>query len=221
MTSGDRIRKTPLQLSVQDLLEALASRHVSAAAGGAAAAVTAAAAAALTTKAARASLGTWIEAGGAVAQAEALRAQAQALVVRDVDVYLDAIRILDRVQPTRSARGGPGGPRGRPMPAAEREHAIQEALELAAEVPLTIAEVASEIAVLAAEVASVCAPAARPDAVIAATLAESAATSAGVLVRINRLVAADDPRCRRVDRAVFAATAARERSLQTLLSPEA
>lgn len=215
-TSGDRTNRTPLQLSVQDLLEALASRYVSGAAGGAAAAVTAAAAAALTTKVARASLGTWIEAGGAVAQAEALRAQAQALVVRDVQVYLEAMRILDRVQPTRSARGGPGGPRGRPLPADERKHDFEEALERAAEVPLTVAELASEIAVLAAEVARVCVPAARPDAVIAATLAESAATSAGVLVRINRLIAADDPRCLRVDRAVRAATTAREQSLQTL-----
>jgi len=102
------------------------------------------------------------------------------------------------------------------LPADDREHLFEETLGRAAEVPLAIAELASEIAALAAEVAFMGAPASRPDAVIAATLAESAAASAGLLVRINRLVAGDDPRRDRADRAVCTSTMARRRSIEAL-----
>ncbi|HEV2059181.1 MAG TPA: cyclodeaminase/cyclohydrolase family protein, partial [Solirubrobacteraceae bacterium] len=58
-----------LSRSLTDVLAALASPHELPGGGGPAAALTAAAAAALTTKVARASRTTWIEAGGAIAHA--------------------------------------------------------------------------------------------------------------------------------------------------------
>jgi formiminotetrahydrofolate cyclodeaminase len=198
-----------LDRSLADVLAALASPHEIAGGGGPAAALTAAAAAALTAKAARASRGTWIDAGGAIGRAEALRAQTQALIDLDADAYQRAYSILLRTEPA-SAYGGPTGPGAGPLPSDTRERALDDSLKHAADMPLAIAEAASEIAQVAAEVAAAGSRATRPDALAAVALAESAASSAALLVAINRRLGPGDERRVRASEAAQAAADARE-----------
>ena len=199
-----------LDRTLADVLGALASPHELAGGGGPAAALTAATAAALTAKAARASRATWIDAGGAIGRAEALRAQAQALVDLDADAYQRAFSVLMRTEPSSSPFGGPTGPGAGPLPADARERVLDETLRHAAEVPLAIAEAAAEIAEVAAEVAAAGASVTRPDALTAVALAEAAAASAALLVEINRRVGAGDERRVRAREAARAAREARE-----------
>ena len=126
---------------LSDVLTALASQH-ELAGGGPAAALTAAAAAALTAKVARGSRATWIEAGGAIAHAESLRMQAQALVERDAQAYRQASSAL--LQGERSARRGVAAPAAvTPASApADRERIAEEALIHAADLSLAIADAA-------------------------------------------------------------------------------
>jgi len=198
---------------LSDVLAALASQHELAGGGGPAAALTAAAAAALTAKVARGSRASWIEAGGAIAHAESLRMQAQALIERDADAYREASSAL--MHSERTARSGVARPAlATPAPAsADRERLAGEALIHAADLSLAIAVVASQIAELAADVSRSCPPSMRPDALTAVALAEAAACAAAQLVEVNRRLPADDPR--RVASCDAAATAlrARERAL--------
>src|SRR5436190_1096654 len=97
-----------LSLPLSEVLGMLASPHELAGGGGPAAALAAATAAALTAKVARGSRATWIEAGGAIAHAEALRMQAQALIERDAQAYHEASSALARDE--RSARQGVASP---------------------------------------------------------------------------------------------------------------
>lgn len=199
-----------------DVLTALASQHELAGGGGPAAALTAAAAAAVTAKVARGSRATWIEAGGAIARAESLRMQAQALLERDADAYRDATAALQ--QSERSARRGVARPAlSAPATApADRERLAGEALMHAADLSLAIAAAASEIAQLAAQVARCCPSSLRPDALTAVVLAEAAACGAARLVEVNRQLPADDPRraasCEAAE-AAEAALRAREQAL--------
>lgn len=202
-----------LSRPLSEVLAALASQHELAGGGGPAAALTAAAAAALTAKVARGARATWIEAGGAIAHAESLRMQAQALIERDAAAFRDASSAL--LQGERTAR------RGVAMPAAatpatepaDRERLAEEAMIHAADLSLAIADAASQIAQLAAQVARRCPPSLRPDAVTAVVLAEAAACAAARLVEVNRRLPADDPRRTASTAAAQAARQARERAL--------
>jgi formiminotetrahydrofolate cyclodeaminase len=201
-----------LSRPLSEVLAALASQHELAGGGGPAAALTSAAAAALTAKVARASRATWIEAGGAVAHAESLRMQAQALIERDADAYREASSVLRHSE--RSARQGVAGPALAMQAAApaERERLAGEALIYAADLSLAIADAASQVAQLAAEVARRCPPSLRPDALTAVALAEAAACSAARLVDVNRKLPADDPRRAASCEAAAAALRAREQA---------
>lgn len=203
-----------LNRSLSDVLGALASQHELAGGGGPAAALTAATAAAVTAKVARGSRATWIEAGGAIAHAESLRMQAQALIERDADAFREATSAM--LKDERSARRGVAAPAAvtPPGPApADRERLLGEAMIHAADLSLAIAEVASETAQLAAQVAGCCPSSLRPDALTAVALAEASACAASRLVEVNRQLPADDPRRAASCAAAEAALRAREQSL--------
>jgi len=107
-----------------DVLDALASQHELAGGGGPAAALTAAAAAALTAKVARASRGTWSCSQGAIAHAESLRAQIQALGRPDAEAYREASAML--MQSERSAQHGVVAPAKLALAADERERLLDD-----------------------------------------------------------------------------------------------
>ena len=200
-----------LSRPLSDVLGALASPHELPGGGGPAAALTAAAAAALVAKVARASRPTWIEAGGAIAHAEALRMQTQALIDRDAAAYHEASAALAHDE--RSARRGVASPAGTAaVPVGDRERILDEALLHAADLALAIADAAGQIAQLAADVARYCPKAMRPDAQTAVALAEAAACASARLVAVNRKLAEDDPRRASAAEAAQAARAARERA---------
>jgi formiminotetrahydrofolate cyclodeaminase len=196
---------------LSEVLGALASPHELPGGGGPAAALTAAAAAALTAKVARGSRATWIEAGGAIAHAESLRMQTQALIDRDAAAYHEASAVLARDE--RSARRGVATPAGTAaVPVGDRERIVGEALIQAADLALAIAAAASEIAQLAADVARQCPRAMAPDALTAVALAEAATCACARLVAINRRLPDDDPRRASAAAAARAAQGARERA---------
>jgi formiminotetrahydrofolate cyclodeaminase len=200
-----------LSRPLSDVLGALASPHELPGGGGPAAALTAAAAAALVAKVARASRPTWIEAGGAIAHAEALRMQTQALIDLDAAAYNEASAALAHDE--RTARRGVASPAGTAaVPIGDRERILDEALMQAADLALAIADAASEIAQLAADVARYCPKAMRPDAQTAVALAEAAACASARLVAVNRKLVEDDPRRTSAAEAAQTAQAARERA---------
>jgi formiminotetrahydrofolate cyclodeaminase len=164
-----------LALRVDELLGALASGEPDPGSGSAAALVVAMAAS-LVTKAARSSRESWPEAGGAAAQAEALRARAMPLADSDALVYRDAHARLGRTEGV--------------------DHTLAASLDRAAEVPLEIARIGADVTALAREVSERCDPALRPDVAGAAVLAAAAAQAAAQLVEANLTVAEDDPRVR-------------------------
>lgn len=152
------------------LLHAVAGEE-RAPAGGSVAAIVVALAAALAAKAARLSGDAWADAGGAVAQAEALRSRATVLAEADARAYEEAIEALR-------------------MPGPE----LGAALARAAEIPLEIAEAAADVAMLATFVAEHGVADLRGDAAAAAALAYGAARSAAYLVAINLGATSGDPR---------------------------
>lgn len=190
----------------------LASPNELAGGGGPAAALAAATAAALTAKVARGSRATWIEAGGAVAHAEALRMQTQALMERDAQAYHEASSALAHDE--RSARQGVASP-AVTAPAnavTDRERLLGEALTQTADLALAIADAACDIAHLAAEVARHCPKQMKPDALIAVALAEAAACASARLVEVNRKLSPDDPRRASASDAAIGAQRVRERA---------
>ena len=180
-----------------DLLEDIAAR-TPAPAGGSVAAIVVAMAAALATMAARFSSEHWEGAGGAVAQAEALRARVSPLAQEDARAYEKALEAL------RLPREGD--------PEA-RNAALGEALALAAAVPLEIAAVASDVALLAADIAENGNPNLRGDAAAAAALAGAGARVAANLVAINLGAVESDERVARARALAAAASAAAGRAL--------
>ena len=147
-------------------------------AGGSAAAVVVAMAAGLIAMTARASHGSWPEAGGAAAQAEALRARAVDLAIEDAEVFEQAAQELH-------ARGDG---------ATGRDAALAVKLDRAADVPLEIARAAVDATSLAADAALMGDPDRRADAVVACEMAEGAARGAAHLVEVNLKVTGKDPR---------------------------
>src|SRR5919108_4913661 len=91
------------ELSSGELLDLLASEERPPA-GGSGAALVVAIAAALVAKAARLSRSEWLEAGGAVAQADTLRRRALELAESDAVAYEDALATLagiEQIEPDR------------------------------------------------------------------------------------------------------------------------
>jgi formiminotetrahydrofolate cyclodeaminase len=199
----------PLPRMLEDLAHGRA-----AAAGGVAAATTAALAAAVVTMAARAARPKWTDAGGAIAQSEALRARLTALAGRDAEAYGRARALLQRAGRDRDRRGSAAAPSAAPSETPEeRERRLAEALDVAAREPLLIAEAAAEVAQVAAWVAHGGSADHRADAATAAVLAESAATAAAHLVEINPAVGTDSELAVRARAAAKLAAEARSAAL--------
>jgi formiminotetrahydrofolate cyclodeaminase len=178
------------ELSIQEFLELLASDE-RVPAGGLGAALVVAIAAGVVAKAARLSRSEWLEAGGAVAQANTLCRRALELAESDAVAYEDALATLkeiDKVEPDR------------------RDAAIQDALIRSAEIPLLISQTACDLSVLAADVAEAGNPEVGADAAVAALLAGAAARAAGHLVEVNLATVPEDERAARGE--VFASKAA-------------
>lgn len=180
-------------LSVDELLERLASDRP-APGGGSAAAIVVAVAAALVALAARTSRESWEDAAGVVAQAESLRRRALQLAEEDAEAYEDALQAL-------------ASPEGETQD--DRDAAIAAAVAHAAEVPLAIARAGADAAGLARLVAERCEPRTAADAVCAVYLAEAAARAAANLVAVNLTARPDDPLVARARAAVDDAETAR------------
>ena len=186
-----------LDAPLGELLETLAGESPSPG-GGSAAAIVVAMAAGLVAKVARASVGYWDEAGGAIGQAESFRARVAPLAQADAEAYEEALSAL----------------RGREELAERyRDQQLRAALERAAEIPLRIAEAGCDLAALAALLVENGNPEVRADAAAAAILAESGARVAAQLVGTNLGATVDDPRVRHVESLVEAAADASERAL--------
>jgi formiminotetrahydrofolate cyclodeaminase len=198
--------------SVGDTLDDV-SRQQFPAAGGSSAALTAALAAALTCMVARSVRTTWDGAGGAIAQAEALRARLSALAATDAEVYAHARDLLRRTGQDREHRGAAKAPGVQSPDGERRDLELAEALEFAAAAPLAIAEAAAEVSELAAMMAQEGGADERPDAVVAVLLAEAAARGAAELVLVNLAVRSQDEWAVRARDAAAGAAACRERAL--------
>jgi len=181
----------PLDLRVGTLLDTLADRRRAPGAGSVAAVATAAAAA-LVARGARYSSATWPEAGGAAAQAEALRRRAAPLALADARAFAKAVEALDEPRDEDPDR---------------RDWNLGRALATSTEAPLAIAEVAADVASLAAEVADRGNPDLRPDVASAAALAAAGAEMSAHLVAVNLGAPPDDPRVQRAQ--TLAQTAAK------------
>ena len=178
------------ELSCRELLDLVASEE-RVPAGGSGAALVVAIAAGLVAKAARLSRSEWLEAGGAVAQADTLRARALSLAQSDAVAYEDALATLEGIDKVEPAR---------------RDAAIQDALSRSAEIPLLISQTACDVSLLAADVAEAGNPELGADAAVAALLAGAAARAAGHLVEVNLATVPEDERAARGE--VFASKAA-------------
>ena len=158
------------------------SAETSAPGGGSVAALAGAFAASLVAMAARFSSEQWEDAGGAVAQAETLRARLLPLADEDAHAYENfflARRMSEDVE------------------AEIRDAAIRDALSRAADIPLAIAEASHDVASLACEAAERGNPNLRGDAATAALLAEAAVRATANLVEINLATREGDERIAR------------------------
>jgi formiminotetrahydrofolate cyclodeaminase len=198
-----------------EVLDDLAHGHDAAAgaivaAASVASATTAAFAAAIAAMAARRSRQVWVDATGAVGQAEALRARLRALTTSDTQAYGQAHALLARAGRDRDHRGAPGVPGLRPRAASgERERELTAALLRAALPPLLVAEAAAEVADVARWIAQEGSADHRADAVAAVLLAVGATDAAAHLVAVNLALGPDDEPAVRARTAVVAAAAAR------------
>ena len=178
-----------LDLTLAEWLDELAAAR---AAPGGGSALAVANAAAVLTMAARVS-----NAGGLVAQAEALRARSAPLAQVDADTYAQALSVRDA---------------GGELRQEQRDWEIGKAFARAAEPPLEIARVAADVAELAAELALNGAPAVRADAVAAAALAAGAARGCVTMVAVNLTAVEGDSRVAEASRLADAAAAAAARA---------
>lgn len=184
-----------LELRLDEFLEEVAGDRLTPG-GGSLAAVVTAASAALLAKVARASKDDWIDAAGAAAQAESLRARAEPLAQVSAEHYETAVVALANVGAESPER---------------RDFAVGRAYARAAEPPLKIIETATDVAQLAVAVARNGEPSLRADAATAAVLAAAAARAAAELVAVNLTASANDERVARARKlAGLAARAAEE-----------
>jgi hypothetical protein len=156
----------------------------------------------------------WREAGGAVAQAEALRLRLCASVSRDAEVYGKARMLLRESGRDREHRGVGGATAARAR--EQRDFELAQALTSAAAEPVAIAEAAADVAALAAWSAENAGADERADALVAASLAEAAAGGAAQLVLVNLSVRTDDDLAARAKAAAAAAAESRSRAQATL-----
>ncbi len=183
-------------VSLEELLDAIAA-ETPAPGGGSVAAFVTEMAASLVAKTARFAH-DWDGAAGAVAQAETLRHRAAPLADEDAVAYenvLTALRMPSALEPE------------------VRNTLIGETLSRAADVPLEIAETAADVAELAAEVAASGNPSLRGDAAAASLLSAAATRVAANLVDINLATTEDDRRLGRARALVASADRAAKRAL--------
>ena len=172
-----------LDLRLETFLERLAADGL-APGGGSAAAITVAFAAKLVAMVATCSRTSWEEAGGVVAQADAISVRATELAEADAGAWEDALAAL---------RDAEAGTQSDP----KRDFSLEQKLDAAAAVPLEIASLGTDAIALAALAAERGDATYRADAVAAAALASGAARAAAHLVRVNLGVHDSDPRLAR------------------------
>lgn len=184
-----------LDLRLDEFLEEIAGDRLTPG-GGSLAAVVTAASAGLLAKVARASRDDWVDAAGAAAQAESLRARAEPLAQVSAEHYETAVVSLANVGAESPER---------------RDFAVGRAYARAAEPPLKIVETATDVAQLAVAVARNGDQGLRADAATAAALAAAAARAASELVAVNLTASVNDERVARARKlAGLAARAADE-----------
>jgi formiminotetrahydrofolate cyclodeaminase len=144
----------------------------------------------------------WEDAPGVAAQALALQDRSASLARADAEAWDDALSALGR------AENGGGDPR--------RDFELELKLDLAAAVPLEIAELAADTALLALLAAEHGAGPYRADAAAAAALAAGGARAATHLVEVNLGVRDGDVRLRQARAGELAAVEAVDRLLASL-----
>ncbi|HEU0336859.1 MAG TPA: cyclodeaminase/cyclohydrolase family protein [Gaiellaceae bacterium] len=187
-----------LALTVDELLEAIASDEPLPASGTAAALV-AAMAAGLVAKVGKVT-SEWEDGQAVAAQARALRLRLALLAHADTEAYGAALAAM-RLP--------------RELPQKQRDEILGRTLERAADVPLAIADAAADVADLAANAAANGRPRLVPDAVAAAELADGAARAAALLVGVNLATGPEDARTLLAAESVARASSARARALES------
>ncbi|MBM2823050.1 MAG: hypothetical protein HW413_1796 [Thermoleophilia bacterium] len=152
---------------------------------------------------ARCSRDSWEDAGGVVAQAQAIRDRAVVLAHADAKVWEDALSAL------RDAQGEEASD-------ARRDFQLEQKLDDAAAVPLEIAELGADAAALAALAGERGDETYRGDASAAAALAAGGARAAAHLVQINLGVRPGDARLARARASEQAASDAADRLLEPI-----
>ena len=180
-------------LTLPALLEELAAPREVPGAGSALAAALASAAA-VVQMAARLSPGSWSDAAGVAAQAEALRERAVQLIDEDADAY----RLALEARAAADAKARP----------EQRDWALGRVTAAAAEPPLALARLAADLAELCTAAGARVEPRVHADVVAAAALAAAVARGARELVATNLTALAGDARVDEADRLVAAAEAA-------------
>jgi formiminotetrahydrofolate cyclodeaminase len=180
-------------LTLPALLEELAAPREVPGAGSALAAALAAAAA-VVQMAARLSPGSWADAAGVAAQAEALRERAVQLVDEDAEAYRLALE-------ARAAADEAAKPE-------QRDWALGQITAAAAEPPLALVRLGADLAELCAAAAGRVEPRVHADVAAAAALAAAVARGARALVAANLTALRGDPRVEEAGRLVAAAEAA-------------
>jgi formiminotetrahydrofolate cyclodeaminase len=146
--------------------------------------------------AARLSPGSWADAAGVAAQAEALRERAVQLVDEDAEAYRLALE-------ARAAADEAAKP-------AQRDWTLGQITAAAAEPPLALVRLAADLTELCAAAAARVEPRVHADVTAAAALAAAVARGARALVAANLTALQGDARVEEADRLVAAAeTAAR------------
>jgi formiminotetrahydrofolate cyclodeaminase len=177
--------------------------------GGAVAALVMVLAASLAAAAADSSRAQWDEAGGARAQALALRRRAAGLAQRDAAAYAAARQAL-----ARRGRGRGAGAHDALTGQTPADGELGSAVRSAAEPMLELAATAADLAQLAVLIAQRGADDSRADTVIAAMLAATSADAGARLVEVNLVVGGGHERAARARQyavqAADAAAAARE-----------
>jgi formiminotetrahydrofolate cyclodeaminase len=188
-----------LELRLDDFLAQIAASERSPG-GGSAAALTVAIAAGLVAMVARCSHGSWPEGPGVAAQAIAIQERVAPLADTGAEAWDEALVALENA----GERGSIG------------DFELERKLELAAAVPLEIAQLGADVAALAVLASERCEGAYHADAAAAAALAAGGARAAAHLVRVNLTVRDGDDRLRRAHASEQAAQDAAERALRLI-----
>jgi formiminotetrahydrofolate cyclodeaminase len=188
-----------MELRLDDFLARIAASNESPG-GGSAAAFTVAVAAGLVAMAARCSHGSWQDGPGVAAQALQIQKRAAPLAQTGARAWEEALAALETA-------GAPGS-------AGDVE--LERKLDLAAAVPLEIAQLGADVAELALLASERCEGAYHADAAAAAALAAGGARAAAHLVEANLVVREDDERLRRARKSRQAAEDAADRALRMI-----